>query len=80
MFLGIEIGGTKLQLGLGAGDGALAALWRDTVDPAQGADGIRRQITRAVPLVGDGATHPGRQLWSKTHESRITRIGRFRAG
>ncbi len=49
MFLGIEIGGTKLQLGLGKGDGALAGLWRGTVDPALGSDGIRKQITQAVP-------------------------------
>src|SRR6516165_9053123 len=48
-YLGIEIGGTKLQLGIGPGDGTLAALWRGTVDPASGADGIRRQITAAVP-------------------------------
>src|SRR5262245_4899019 len=49
MFLGIEIGGSKLQLGIGPGDGTLAALWRGTV--AGGADGeaIRRQITAAVP-------------------------------
>src|SRR5262249_9708278 len=49
MFLGIEIGGTKLQLGLGEGDGKIAALWRGTVDVAVGADGIRRQILAAVP-------------------------------
>jgi glucokinase len=49
MYLGIEIGGTKLQLGLGAGDGTLTALWRGTVTPAEGADGIRRQIVQAVP-------------------------------
>lgn len=49
MFLGIEIGGTKLQLGLGAGDGTVAALWRGSVDRAAGGDGIRRQITEAVP-------------------------------
>src|SRR5947209_12450235 len=49
MYLGIEIGGTKLQLGLGAGDGALAALWRGGVNPAEGAEGIRRQIVQAVP-------------------------------
>ncbi len=48
-YLGIEIGGTKLQLGVGPGDGTLAGLWRGTVDPAAGADGIRRQITAAVP-------------------------------
>jgi glucokinase len=49
MFVGIEIGGTKLQLGVGPGDGVLAGLWRGTVDPAAGADGIRRQITVAMP-------------------------------
>jgi glucokinase len=49
MYLGIEIGGTKLQLGVGPGDGTLAGLWRGSVDVAAGADGIRRQILAAVP-------------------------------
>jgi glucokinase len=49
MFLGIEIGGTKLQLGVGPGDGTLAGLRRETVEVAAGPDGIRRQITAAVP-------------------------------
>ncbi|MCS7045970.1 MAG: ROK family protein [Gemmataceae bacterium] len=49
MFLGIEIGGTKLQLGLGRGDGALVGLWRGNVDPTRGAEGIRQQIVAAVP-------------------------------
>ncbi len=49
MFLGIEIGGTKLQLGVGAGDGVLAGLWRGSVDVAAGPEGIRRQITTTVP-------------------------------
>jgi glucokinase len=49
MFLGIEIGGTKLQLGIGPGDGTLAGLWRGTVDVAAGPEGIRRQIVAAVP-------------------------------
>jgi glucokinase len=49
MFLGIEIGGTKLQLGVGEGDGVLAGLWRGSVDVAAGPEGIRRQITAAVP-------------------------------
>src|SRR5713101_6728830 len=48
-YLGIEIGGTKLQLGVGPGDGTLAGLWRGTVDVAAGPEGIRRQITTAVP-------------------------------
>jgi glucokinase len=49
MFLGIEIGGTKLQLGIGPGHGTLAGLWRGTVDVAAGPEGIRRQITAALP-------------------------------
>ncbi len=48
-YLGIEIGGTKLQLGVGADDGVLASLWRGAVDAAAGPEGIRRQITAAVP-------------------------------
>jgi glucokinase len=51
MYLGIEIGGTKLQLGLGGGDGTLAALWRGGVDVARGGEGIREQIVREVPLL-----------------------------
>src|SRR5687768_9918552 len=49
MYLGIEIGGTKLQLGLGDGDGTLHALWRGAVVPGEGAEGIRRQIVAAIP-------------------------------
>ncbi len=49
MYLGIEIGGTKLQLGVGADTGELAGLWRGSVDVAAGPEGIRRQITAAVP-------------------------------
>jgi len=48
-YLGLEIGGTKLQLGIGRGDGVLAALWRGPVDPAAGPEGIRRQIVGAIP-------------------------------
>src|SRR6516162_5235071 len=48
-YIGIEIGGTKLQLGVGDGDGVLAGLWRGTVDVAAGPDGIRCQIAAAVP-------------------------------
>src|SRR5215468_8969152 len=49
MYLGIEIGGTKLQLGIGPDDGKLPGLWRGTVDVAAGPEGIRRQIVAAVP-------------------------------
>jgi glucokinase len=49
LYLGIEIGGTKLQLGVGPGDGTLAGLWRGGVDVAAGGEGIRKQIVAAVP-------------------------------
>jgi len=49
MFLAIEIGGTKLQLGLGRGDGKILSLWRGSVEKESGGDGIRKQITVAVP-------------------------------
>jgi glucokinase len=49
MFLGIEIGGTKLQLGVGAGDGSsLVALDRHEVEPAGGAVGILAQVESAT--------------------------------
>ena len=48
MYLGIEIGGTKLQLGVGTGEGPpLVALERRNVDRAKGGGGIREQILEA---------------------------------
>jgi len=48
MFLGIEIGGTKLQLGVGTGHGPpFAAFRRLDVDANRGATGILEQIERA---------------------------------
>jgi glucokinase len=52
MFLGLEIGGTKLQLGVGAGDGLpLAELLRFDVDRSQGAQAILAQIEEAGRLL-----------------------------
>ena len=49
MFLGIEIGGTKLQLGVGAGDGSeFAAFARHDIDISRGAPGILEQIEKSV--------------------------------
>jgi glucokinase len=54
LLLGLEIGGTKLQLGLGTADGQLLALRRFTVVPEAGAPGILAQITAALdPLLAD---------------------------
>ena len=50
MFLGIEIGGTKLQLGVGPGQGPpLIALERQAVDPDAGAEAILEQIRETAP-------------------------------
>src|SRR4051794_36534596 len=58
LLLGIEIGGTKLQLGLGRGDGRLLAVERRTVETAHGALGILDQLTEGfAPLLARvGAT------------------------
>jgi glucokinase len=47
--LGIEIGGTKLQLVLGDAAGGIQARRRLVVESAHGAEGIRRQIERTIP-------------------------------
>jgi len=62
MFLGIEIGGTKLQLGVGDGvGGPLAALKRFEVERARGAQGIRAQLQQTgQELIGQhGVTAVG---------------------
>src|SRR5437016_14636673 len=46
-FLGIEIGGTKLQLVLGDGE-RIVTRARFQVDPKQGAAGIRQQIQQGI--------------------------------
>ena len=48
-FLGIEIGGTKLQLVAGDESAAILDRTRLNVDSARGADGIREQIRAALP-------------------------------
>jgi glucokinase len=46
-FLGIEVGGTKLQLALGPGDGSIVALERRVIQPQAGAKGLLDQISSA---------------------------------
>jgi len=54
MYLGIEIGGTKLQLGVGDGTGPdLSELVRLDVDRAAGATGILEQIKATAPALID---------------------------
>jgi glucokinase len=49
--LAIEIGGTKLQLALGRGDGTLVAVERRDVEPARGAAGVLDQIRDAYAAI-----------------------------
>jgi glucokinase len=49
MLVGVEIGGTKLQVGVGAADGSLhGEILRLDVDPKKHAEGIRAQLATAV--------------------------------
>lgn len=50
-YLGIEIGGTKIQLCAGTAGGAIVARERFTVDRARGAGGIRDEIGRRAPAL-----------------------------
>jgi glucokinase len=50
-FVGIEIGGTKLQIVVGDSHAAILQRQRFNVDPADGAAGIRRQIEETVPVL-----------------------------
>jgi len=53
--VGVEIGGTKLQLGLGRDTGDLKAIRRVGVDPAGGARGILEQIAFELDQLIHGA-------------------------
>ena len=72
--LGIEIGGTKLQLGIGQGQGSLLALDRLRVDPSRGAAGILDQINgRRSQVARKGET---RQAANPGGRHRFRRTGR----
>lgn len=62
MFLGIEIGGTKLQVGLGAGDGTLLELRRCAVVPDRGSTGILEQISELAPQMVHASPQPVRAI------------------
>ena len=53
--IGLEIGGTKLQIGLGDGNGVITRLLAFRVDPPRGAEGIRAQILDAFRSLGEDA-------------------------
>ncbi len=51
MLLGLEIGGTKLQLVLGNSTGKISARWKLAVARTTGAEGIQHLIQRTLPEV-----------------------------
>ena len=66
MFLGIEIGGTKLQLGVGDGQSAtLREMARADIDPQRGAAGILHQIRQlgGALVRAHHVTRVGIRLW-----------------
>ncbi len=51
LYLGIEIGGTKIQLCVGTAGGEIVERMRFGVERARGADGIREEIARRAPAL-----------------------------
>lgn len=72
MVIGIEIGGTKLQLVQGEETGRIHQRLKLPVNPAQGAAGIRQQIQQALPqllkassVIGIGVGFGGPVNWKE---------------
>jgi glucokinase len=57
--IGIEIGGTKLQIVRGTKTGEIVERQRFAVDPSRGAEGIRAQIAGALPALAQDAAAIG---------------------
>src|SRR5689334_12675375 len=61
--LGIEIGGTKLQIAAGSGEQAeFVHFWRGKIDPAKQSAGIRAQIAAGVEQLLSEAKIPRDQV------------------
>jgi glucokinase len=80
-YLGIEIGGTKLQFALGDDAAAIVRRWRLTVDRERGATGIRQQIEATLseilstsPVQGIGVGFGGPVDWKTGHICRSHQI------
>jgi glucokinase len=53
LLAGIEIGGTKLQIGVGPGDGQIVHMERRSVAPERGAEGVRGLVLDAFRSIPD---------------------------
>jgi glucokinase len=58
-YLGVEIGGSKLQLVLGDASARIIRRWRLAVDPREGGSGIREKIRATLAEVTSGAVLAG---------------------
>ncbi len=81
MVIGIEIGGTKLQLVAGQPNGQIATRRKLTVIPAHGAEGIREQIKHCLaellsagPITGIGVGFGGPVDWKQNKICRSHQI------
>jgi glucokinase len=50
-YLGIEFGGTKLQVAAGTGEGRIHQRWRYAVAREQGGEGIRARLEKELPAI-----------------------------
>jgi len=66
LILGVEIGGTKLQLALGQADGEILGVLQGTVNPQDGAAGIQDWLLGKIPSFLNKA---------KNYKSRVMKIG-----
>ncbi len=51
MLMGVEIGGTKLQVAVADDSGAIREIWRATVDATSGGQGIRDRLAEEIPAL-----------------------------
>ena len=51
-YIGIEIGGTKLQIAISNAAGVIVSRLRFPIAPANGADGIRAQLEKSIVGIG----------------------------
>ncbi len=49
MWMGVEIGGTKLQVAVANDAGEIGEIWRATVDAGRGGEGIRHRLAQEIP-------------------------------
>lgn len=62
IILGVEIGGTKLQLALGTTSGAILVASKGSVDKEAGGEGIRHWLLRSIPKFVDTSQYQWGQI------------------